>query len=295
MNISDLRKFLLIAQVNHLQQASLQLNQTTGALSKTIKRLEAQLNTPLFDRAGRNIVLNQQGEKFRFYAQHIVDEADKALSDFVGDSHKVQVNIAGPALLMQHSLMAVMQQLAANRFELNLQVDWEGQALSLLSSGQADVALVTELSVSENRDDLAAVPLGQMQFQLAASAEHVLFDTFRSSELSVKALAEFAFACPSVSPFCGIKRGVGSDGWRDDKAPRKIGFRCNDFAVLMMLVQQGRALAYVPDFIVEQYGLRPIDVYDYDFSYQESIVLAYQPRLAVSWLIELVESMRELS
>ena len=48
-----------------------------------------------------------------------------------------------------------------------------------------------------------------------------------------------------------FKRGEGSEGWQDAQYPRTIGFRCNDFSVLMSLVKQNLALAYAPDFIAE--------------------------------------------
>ena len=72
LDTEDLRKFLVIAKHNNLQQASATLNVTPGALSKVIKRLEIKLNTQLFKRIGRNIKLNQQGEKFRHYALNLV-------------------------------------------------------------------------------------------------------------------------------------------------------------------------------------------------------------------------------
>lgn len=86
MDIDDLRKFLVIADCNNLQQAAGSLNLTPGALSKIIKRIELKLNTRLFDRAGRNILLNQQGEKFRIYAANLVHEAEQAISEFADGS-----------------------------------------------------------------------------------------------------------------------------------------------------------------------------------------------------------------
>jgi DNA-binding transcriptional LysR family regulator len=59
MDIDDLKKFLVVAKESNLQSASRELHVTAGALSKVVKRLETKLGTPLFDRIGRSIVLNQ--------------------------------------------------------------------------------------------------------------------------------------------------------------------------------------------------------------------------------------------
>jgi DNA-binding transcriptional LysR family regulator len=110
--------------------------------------------------------------------------------------------------------------------------------------------------------------------------------------LRIIELGQFGFACPNVSPFCGIKRGVGSDGWRDDEVARSITYRCNDFSVLMSLVNRGLALAYVPDFVAQSLGLMPVKLLDYDHDVQEHVELIYKPSLASGWLSRLTRSIQ---
>ena len=290
MDIEDLRKFILVAQRNNLQLAAKELHQTAGALSKVIKRLEQRLNTQLFDRTGRNIVLNSHGEKFRQYAKSIVHEADQALSEFGGRKNTFKVNIAGPSVLIQHWLPKIIDKLDQKKLEIAINVKWESEAVNLLASGNAHLALVTDTSLERSNQlgDYHSIALGSTLFKVVASAKHPLLVKQPLARVSREQLLEYPFACPSVSPFCGISRGISSDGWRDDKIARTIGFRCNDFGVLMSLVQQGRALAYVPDFIAQQYDLTVIDVADCDYSCQENIKLVYQPSLADGWLNQLI-------
>jgi len=290
MDVDDLRKYLLVAQVNNLQQAAKTFNQTPGALSKVIKRLETSLNTQLFDRIGRNIVLNRQGEKFRHYALHIVHEADQALSEFIGQARAPQVNIAGPSVLIQHWLGTLLDNLPHDQCDINVDVRWENDAINQLNNGGAHLALVTDMALEPigQSTAYANILMGSTLFKVVASPAHKLFSDYPSGLLTNEQLLDFPFACPTVSPFCGITRGVGSDGWRDDKVPRRIGFRCNEFSVLMSLVGQGRALAYVPDFIAEHYGLTVIDVADCDYTCQENIHLVYKPSMADGWLNQLI-------
>ena len=296
MDIEDLRKFLAIARTNNLQRASEELSQTPGALSKSIKRLEEKFNQQLFSRSGRNIVLNRQGEKLRQYALSIVHEADQALSEFSGQKHKTQVNISGPSLLVQHWLPAFVRILPSQQFELNMRVDWEGAALRSLFEGQVHMALVTQNAISEmgSISDIKHIPLGETSHKVVASASHELFRCYPDGELNNKDLLDYVFACPEVSPIGGVKKGFGSDGWRDDKVPRNIGFRSNDFSLLMSLVQQGEALAYVPEIIAEQYGFRIINVLDCGYICKENFYLSYRPSLAFGWLNKFVGELETL-
>lgn len=294
MDTEDLRKFLAVAKSNNLQSASLALNVTPGALSKTIKRLEDKLNTQLFDRIGRNIQLNQQGEKFSQYASHLVHEADQAISEFTGTKHKTSVKLSGPSLLIQHFLPRLLPQSSTGQYEFSLDSCWEGKAINQVSTGQSDLALVTQVALDESSQtqDFEHIGLGNTQFKVVAAASHPLFEQYPNGQLTKQQLYWFGFACPNVSPFCGIKRGIGSDGWRDDKVPRTISHRCNDFSVLTSLVSHGSALAYVPDFVAKGFGFEVIDVLDCDYTCEEHIVLVFKPSLAAGWLTQFTASIR---
>jgi len=203
MDIEDLRQFLVIAQVNNLQLASLELNKTAGALSKVIKRLETKLNTQLFDRSGRNIILNLHGERFRQYAQHIVHESDQVLSEFGNVSSKIKVNITGPSVLVQFWLPQLIEKLGKDNCEVNLQVDWEGQALNQVENGMMHIALATQFASFDrsNSSDLSSVVLGETVFSVVAAANHTLFKDHPDGKINSAQLQDYTFACPSVSPF----------------------------------------------------------------------------------------------
>ncbi|MBR6572973.1 MAG: LysR family transcriptional regulator [Clostridia bacterium] len=72
MEIYPLLYFVTIAQTGNLTQAAKQLNISPPALSNAIKRLEQQLETPLFDRVGRSILLNDYGKAYLPYAEQII-------------------------------------------------------------------------------------------------------------------------------------------------------------------------------------------------------------------------------
>ncbi|NLM21429.1 MAG: LysR family transcriptional regulator [Peptococcaceae bacterium] len=64
MELNQLKYFVLIAELQNLSKAAEKLNISQPSLSKSISRLEKELGTPLFDRKGKKIVLNEQGRIF---------------------------------------------------------------------------------------------------------------------------------------------------------------------------------------------------------------------------------------
>lgn len=73
MEIYPLLYFVTIAQTGNLTQAAKQLNISPPALSNALKRLEQKLGTSLFDRVGRNLLLNAYGKAYLPYAENIIN------------------------------------------------------------------------------------------------------------------------------------------------------------------------------------------------------------------------------
>ena len=72
MELNQLECFLQVAKTEHITQAAEQLHMTQPSLSKVISRLEEDLGTKLFDREGRNIRLNEQGQVVLKYAERLL-------------------------------------------------------------------------------------------------------------------------------------------------------------------------------------------------------------------------------
>ena len=99
MELAQVRYFIAAAQFQNLSKAARVLNITQPALSKSISKLEDELEVSLFDRAGKSITLNECGERFLEYAISSIKELDDAVASV---KHKV----SSPALylgLLVHS------------------------------------------------------------------------------------------------------------------------------------------------------------------------------------------------
>ena len=61
MELTQLKYFLEAAKTENLSKAARDLHISQPSLSKAIQKLEEELGTPLFQRSGRHLRLNQNG------------------------------------------------------------------------------------------------------------------------------------------------------------------------------------------------------------------------------------------
>lgn len=76
MELLQLQYFKTIAECQHITKAANKLMISQPSLSNTLSRIEAELGVQLFDRQGRNIVLNQYGKIVLEHAHNILRELD---------------------------------------------------------------------------------------------------------------------------------------------------------------------------------------------------------------------------
>lgn len=95
MEINQIKQFRVIAQTESISKAAELLYIAQPSLSQTLKRLETELGTPLFERRGRRIVLNGAGKIFLKYCDDILsslNSAEKEISEYIG-SEKSDIHI----------------------------------------------------------------------------------------------------------------------------------------------------------------------------------------------------------
>lgn len=79
MELRHLRYFVVTAEAQHFTRAAEILGMAQPPLSHQIRQLEQEVGTPLFDRTGRGVVLNDAGRAFLSCAQDILRRADAAV------------------------------------------------------------------------------------------------------------------------------------------------------------------------------------------------------------------------
>jgi len=303
MDIADLKCFLVVARQPNLRAAANELHQTPSALSKALRRLEKSLNTHLFDRNNKALRLNSDGERLRERAGVMVRLAEQTEAEFRGSRTQLLCRVAAPAVL-QWRFATALTGLLARRYpdsRLAFTTMFEDAALAAVARGEADMAFVTGVVVAANMPaGLEAVPLAPITMQLAAASAHPMLADARAVDghtraMTIDQVLPHDFACPNRSLFCGIERGARADGWRDDRLPRRIRYWVEDLQVLMSLVRSGHALAYLPDFALDEPGLVRVKLSDCPYTCVETTYLVWRPSAASGWHRYVAEGLADAS
>jgi DNA-binding transcriptional LysR family regulator len=290
MNLSDLRIFVSAAQRPTLGAVALETHLTPSAVSKALRRLEASVDTALFDRSAKQLVLNDSGRRLLARARAMLALADQARADVMGERAAFACKLGGPALLLwRHGQKASEALRAFPDASLSMQAMFEDEALAALARGDINGAIVTGDAIAGRGSNWSAgweaTSLGEVHLQLVAGKTHPLARKKKGGVVEASSAQVLAhdFACPPRSLFCGVPRGARSDGWRDDELPRKIRYWTDDLQLLLGFVRSGNALAYLPDFALAEADLVRIHVSDCAFRCTEQAFLVWDRATAAQW------------
>lgn len=102
--LNQLEQLLAIAEYKTVSKAAEELHLSQPALSRSIKRLEDELQVSLFERQKNKMTLNQNGELALEYAKKILDEAnnmEEKLQAFERSQHTISLGACAPVPLWQ--------------------------------------------------------------------------------------------------------------------------------------------------------------------------------------------------
>ena len=298
MSLADLRVFCSAARQPTLGEAALELHLTPSAVSKALRRLEGDMGAPLFDRSGKQLLLNDSGRLLLERARTLLALAEQARLDVMGERGAVDGRVAGPALLLWRHAAALASALDAYpHASLRLLPVFEDAALAALARGDCHAALVTQDAIAQRGADWPATwqctALGSMRMLLAAGRSHLLAHGVPAASASVACAMDdvlpHAFASPTHSLLCGEERGRHADGWRGANA-RTIRYWSDDVQLLLGYVQSGRALAYLPDFAVRAHDLLQVELAG-SVDCSEHILFVWDGALAGQWLHAVAEKL----
>lgn len=296
MDLNDLQSFIVVARESNIRAAAQTLHQSPSAISKAIRRLEASLGTQLFERVGKGLRLNQSGEHLRQRGLQLLAMFEQTRAEFRGQHQRVHCRLAAPPILQWRFGPQLAKILAADfpGSSVNFSARFEDAALQSLLRDEADFALVTGDVVNAALPaSLQALALASITMQLACGRTHPLCDLAAGSgaAVSLDQVLQYDFACPDRSLYCGREQGARADGWRDDQRPRRIRYWLEDLQLLTALVRSGVALAYLPDFALDDPQLVRLQVTDYPHECVEQTYLVWRPQTASGWQQRVVEAM----
>lgn len=93
MTLEQLHYFYTTAILSHMGKAAEQENISQPSLSIAIKKLEKELDVPLFQKSGRNIELTEPGKQFLPYASAILQQVEHAKAEMEHCSNRFHSKI----------------------------------------------------------------------------------------------------------------------------------------------------------------------------------------------------------
>lgn len=176
MDLRDLRYFETIAELQHVGRAADKLHRTQPALTSSIRRLEADCGSPLFERAGRGIRLTPAGKVLLKWAQRVRFDMEDAQREIaaMGSGLAGHVRLGIVPTAAQFLLPPAARQLLQEAPEVTLRtvVGLVDTLKVLLRQGELDVVVATG---TDAEPGLVTTLLAEDAIVVAASASHELF------------------------------------------------------------------------------------------------------------------------
>lgn len=146
MTLEQLHIFVAVAKHQHVTHAAGELRLTQSAVSSAIAALEARHDVRLFDRVGRNIVLNQMGEVFLEEARAVLARAAAAETalDELGGLKRGKLSMYASQTIACYWLPERLVAFQDNYpgIEIEVQICNTADAAKAVIEGYAELALV---------------------------------------------------------------------------------------------------------------------------------------------------------
>lgn len=147
MSIRALRSFIAIARYGSFAAASQKLGLTQAAVSLQVKKLEDELDTPLFDRSGHKPLLNFEGQRLLDEAITLVDHYDSLRGILHNQSvYSGQVVIGSINTVQVSPLPLVLQKFRNDHpyLQVSIKSGLSAELTTAVDLGQLDFAITTE-------------------------------------------------------------------------------------------------------------------------------------------------------
>lgn len=175
MTLTELRYIVAVAREKHFGKAADTCFVSQPTLSVSIKKLESELNTQIFERGNSEISLTDVGKKIVEQAQYVLDEAarvrliaDQGKDHLIGPLRLGVIFTVGPYLLPRIVKTIIN---ATPEMPLILFENYTANLLEQLRKGSLDIAILAE---PFEQNGLGILPLYDESFVVAVPKNHSL-------------------------------------------------------------------------------------------------------------------------
>jgi DNA-binding transcriptional LysR family regulator len=245
MELYQLEYFLEAARQRNFTRAAARLHLAQAALSEQIRKLEAELGTPLFNRGHRETVLTPAGETLRTHAEGLIDRATaakRAVHDLIGlRGGRLAIGTipSVSACLLPASIAAFRKRHPL--VELALHEGTSEEVARWVESGRVELGIVQHPTTSGSFDES---PLFTEPFVLLLPKDHAASGR-RSVSLSELAKEPFVF-------YKGRAHDTALAACRAAGFEPRIACESSELETIRSLVAVGLGIAILPQLATRQ-------------------------------------------
>ena len=146
LQIDYLRTFIALAETRGFTKAGALVHRSQSAVSMQIKRLEAEVGRPLFDRVGKTVELTREGRTLLGYAMRIVREHDDAVRALTGPDLEGTVRFGSPEHYTIGLLPGILARFALDYPDIQVKMACENSVdvKAAVDRGDLDVGITTQ-------------------------------------------------------------------------------------------------------------------------------------------------------
>jgi len=229
--------FRAVAETEHLPSAAERLHVTPAAISRTLNLLEERIDQTLFNRDGRALVLNENGEKLLEEVRSGMLGVERGLKRIAGAPLDGPIRVSSMGVLTDYFVTPGLFRIVdahdgAQPVVRNMRTK---QAARAVLRGEIDVAFFYEPMTFEG---VQVEKLGETTSSVYCGDGHPLFEV---EEPELEDLLEHPFSVPGIGD-----TGRVMDDWPTD-IPREIGMRIMRVSTNLEVCRSGRFLTVLPD------------------------------------------------
>ena len=241
MELNQLEYFVALAHIKNFTRAAKSLNVSQPALSRSIIRLEKDLNVPLFIRDSRKVNLTQYGQSFLSYAERILQELETARQDItnMAEPDRGVVNLSFMHSLGAYLVPDLLKQFRKLYPKIQFRLNQNHSFLlsKQLINGESDLCLC---STPLNMDGIAWVPLLNEELFIIVPNNHPLAER---DCIDIKEISSEPFI--TLKPMYGLRTQTEHIFELASIRP-KIRFEGDEIVTVASLVSAGLGVSLVP-------------------------------------------------
>ena len=248
INLELYRIFYVVAESGNITKASKKLCISQPAVTKQIKNLESQLNTPLFIRTKKGVILNECGQKIFLnikQALTLLDETNQMIKDFTQfNTGTIKIGIS--TTLMKKYLLKYIEVFHNNypNIIIDIYTDPTKELITKLKNGTIDLIIG---KFPDNYDnDLNYYELGKSKYIFIANKKY--YD-LENSTLKITDLKKYPILLqeyPSNSRISALKY------FEDNNIKIEPKMNIASSSLLIDFINLGYGIGYVTELYVQE-------------------------------------------